>query len=50
MDTDPAGTFDYIWIRGNQIEVKECILFGSDKISEGVYPSDHLGILGVYNL
>ncbi|CAD8099702.1 unnamed protein product [Paramecium sonneborni] len=50
MDTDPAGTFDYIWIRGNNIQVQECLLFGSDKIAEGVYPSDHLGILGVYKI
>jgi hypothetical protein len=46
MDTDPAGAFDYLWVRG--LKAKECTIFGQEKISEGVYPSDHMGVLSVY--
>jgi len=31
MDTDPEGTFDYIWM-SNKWEVKEAKLFGEEKI------------------
>ena len=46
-DTDPAGTFDYIWIKAKGLEVNKCHLFGQegDPNDATVYPSDHIGVL-----
>lgn len=50
MDTDPPGTFDYIWITGQNLNVTESSLFGKDKVEENVYPSDHYGIISKIEL
>lgn len=47
MDTDPPGTFDYVWVRGPHLSVKDASLFGDQpKIDDDtIYPSDHMGVL-----
>ncbi|KAM3144278.1 hypothetical protein pb186bvf_003740 [Paramecium bursaria] len=49
MDTDPGGTLDYIWLRGNIVPLSIKII-GDQKIEEGVYPSDHMGLVGEFKL
>lgn len=47
QDTDPAGTFDYIWYKGPELTATSCELFGTSQLENDntVYPSDHIGIL-----
>ena len=49
MDTDPGGTLDYIWLKGN-IEPISVKIIGDQKIEEGLYPSDHMGLVGEFKL
>lgn len=46
MDIDPAGTFDYIWFRGDKLKVIGSKTFGEKPLLgvEGIFASDHLGI------
>jgi hypothetical protein len=50
MDTDPPGTFDYIWFRGPNLTPVTANTFGEKQKEgvEGVYPSDHLGVVGEF--
>ena len=47
MDTDPEGTFDYIWVRGDTVELLTAGIIGnlSKEDDPTIYPSDHYGIL-----
>eukprot|EP01016_Furgasonia_blochmanni_P050620 TRINITY_DN7849_c0_g1_i3.p2 TRINITY_DN7849_c0_g1~~TRINITY_DN7849_c0_g1_i3.p2 ORF type:complete len:124 (-),score=40.63 TRINITY_DN7849_c0_g1_i3:129-500(-) len=47
MDTDPEGTFDYIWYKGKDIEPVTTKIFGDQCLpgDNTIYPSDHCGIV-----
>lgn len=47
MDTDPDGTFDYIWYKGDHLTPRSSTTFGEKKLEDHVdiYASDHLGIV-----
>jgi len=46
MDIDVAGTFDYIWFKGKDLEVQNVEIFGNKCLPEDktIYPSDHYGL------
>jgi len=46
MDTDPEGTFDYVWYRGEDLKPTKIELFGDKpKVDDPtIYPSDHIGL------
>eukprot|EP00743_Colponemidia_sp_Colp-15_P003244 GILK01003504.1.p1 GENE.GILK01003504.1~~GILK01003504.1.p1 ORF type:complete len:263 (+),score=25.95 GILK01003504.1:157-945(+) len=47
MDTDPAGTFDYIWFKGDGAVAISALVVGDQPLptDSTIYPSDHLGIV-----
>jgi len=50
MDTDPDGTFDYIWFQGDSVKPLNIKIFG-DKPKPGddtIYPSDHYGLIAEF--
>ena len=52
MDTSPAGTFDYIWVKGEGASIKECFMISCEGIQssdphQALFPSDHYGIVSV---
>ena len=50
MDTDPSGTFDYIWYYGKNLKVINSLVFGQIEHTniKGIYPSDHMGIMSYF--
>lgn len=43
MDKDPAGCMDYIWTL--RVGVKQSRIFGDEEVADGVYASDHMGVV-----
>ena len=47
MDTDPPGTFDYVFVKGKGCSIKQAEVLGSkcDVKDSTIYGSDHLAIV-----
>jgi len=50
MDTDPPGTFDYIWYKGEELKPTDISIFGNKckENDDTIYPSDHYGLLSEF--
>lgn len=46
MDTDPPGTFDYIFVKGSGFEIKSCDVLAKQCLQSDptIYGSDHMAI------
>ena len=52
MDTDPEGTFDYIWFKGDLLNPINIKIKGDKPKSDDntIYPSDHYGLIAEFEI